>query len=65
MGGMGPTTVAQDSFQGVKIIPKISKNSRVIPEMAEKVRIGSQQLARPRNMKKIGEKSKKKIWISC
>ena len=45
--------------EGIKIIPKTRKNSRGIPEMNEKVKLAikSQQLAR--NMKKIGEKSKK------
>jgi hypothetical protein len=47
--------------KGIKIIPKTTKNSRGIPEMAEKVylTIKRQQLAR--NMKEIEEKLKKKM----
>ena len=47
-----PIQSLETHSEGIKIIPKTSKNSRVIPERAEKVRLAitSQQLAR--NMKK-------------
>jgi hypothetical protein len=50
-----------DSSFHIKKLRKISKNSRVITEMAEKVRLAIKRQQLARNMKKIGEKSKKKI----
>jgi hypothetical protein len=46
-------------FERIEIIPKTRKNSRGIPEMAEKVRLAIKRQQLARNMKKIGEKSKK------
>ena len=45
--------------EGIKIIPQTSKNSRGIPDINEKVKLAIKRQQLARNMKKIGEKSKK------
>ena len=54
--------VALDS-KSIKIIPKTSKNIRGIPDMNEKVKLANKRQQLARNMKKIGEKSKKKRFF--
>ena len=73
----GPHSTPRYISEGIKIIPKTIKNSRGIPEMNEKVKLAIKRQQLARNMKKIGEKSKKKkiflsffgnetnFWISC
>ena len=56
----GPHSTPRYISEGIKIIPKTIKNSRGIPEMNEKVKLAIKRQQLARNMKKIGEKSKKK-----
>ena len=51
----GPNTIffSKTHSEGIKIIPKINKNSRVIPEMAGKVRLAIKRQELARNMIKI------------
>ena len=59
--------------KGIKTIPKTRKNSRVIPEISEKVRLAIERQQLARNIKKMTKSfdfswsfgKETNIWISC